>query len=116
SVNPRFHVAVVRKRGLGNLDDEENVGRPGKTRGVEIWLRPQQDDIGLRLTELVEPHGPLHLHDSVVANSCDQRTSGAIHSRVVTRSDWSHGDDLAIDELDAVVFGEDAGLRLAVVV
>jgi hypothetical protein len=34
----------------------------------------------------------------------------------VSTSDWGHLDDHPFDELDPVVFGEDAGIRHAVIV
>ena len=114
-VDRGFHVAVVGERRVRDLDDEQDVAWGPVAGRVEILLRPEKDQIRLRLVKQVQSHRSLGLDDRQVADGIDQCASRRAHARAVPRANGRHDDDFAVDELDTVARREDANLRHVVV-
>jgi hypothetical protein len=94
----------------------KDVGRARVTGRIDVAAGPQEHQVGLRLVAiLVQPHRPLGQDDGIVAGRSDELASGASHTDAVAGPDRCHEDDLAVDELDAVAFREDAGVPHALV-
>src|SRR5688572_4067950 len=115
SIESRLPAPVIRERRIGNLDYQQDVGRAGVTRCVEIGPRSQEHEIRLRLVEPVETHGALWLHDGVVASRQHQGPVRGAQTARVPRAYRRHRDHCTVDELDALLLTEYSGIDHAVV-
>jgi MFS family permease len=100
---------------VGHLDRQQDVLGGGKLPAVGDGPWPQQDQIRLRLRAGPDDHGVLRRDDGAVAEPGEEQPVGVDHTAGVSRTDRRHLDDLTLDQLDALVRTEDAGLRHAVV-
>ena len=114
-VERELRPAVVVARGLGDLDDEQHVRRPGVPLRVEVgaWLEDAQ--VRLRLGPAAEDDRILNPHDRTPVKPAREERVQAVDTGRVSGADRAHADDLAFDELDAIVLREDAGLGHPVV-
>ncbi len=84
-------------------------------RGVEVFPRAQEYHVWLRLVVEVQPNRALRLNDGAIPDRENQFTRGASHTCGVAMTDGRHCHDLAVDELQPVVPGQDAGLTHALI-
>ena len=105
-----LHRAVVADRRLGDLDDQQDIGQARVRRGIEVGARTQQGDIGLGLVEEIEPDGVLRTNDGALAGTRDEVVKEPGDDCRVPGPATHLGHHLAVDELDAIVFAQDAGL------
>jgi hypothetical protein len=82
---------------------------------VRDRARPEQEQIRLRLRPGLDDHRVLGGDDGAIAGPRDEQSDGVDHAAGVPRADRRHLDDLALDQLDALVGTEDAGLAHPVV-
>ena len=115
-IKPQLHFLVVAQRGLGYLDQQNDILRTRMAEPVEVASRTQDGDVGLRLAMEIENNRVLCPQDAMFtetgAESRDQETDGA----GVSTADRRHVDHLPLDQLDPGVRGEHPGLAHAVVV
>jgi hypothetical protein len=114
-VEPELGRAVVGQRAVGDLDHQERVLGPGVAFLVRRRTVAQDRQVGLGLGVVGEGDGALHPHGGAIAQACDQELGEVAHERLVATADGRHLDDLALDQLDAIVFAEDAHLDHPVV-
>jgi len=96
--------------GVGNFHEEQDVLGGRAAGGVEVGAGAQQDEIRLGLRAFVEPHRILRADLGMMSQSLRKKGYQAFHRRGVPRANWAHLDDLAVEELHAVVFTENPGL------
>src|SRR5438105_2245495 len=107
--------AIQRERGVGDLDDQERVGWTWPARRVVVVAAPKYGHIRLELLAYAEHHRVLDGHESAHSQALREQIRQPNHTRGMTRADRAHRDDLAIDELEALVGSEEARLDEAVV-
>ncbi len=95
-------VAVVDAGGVGDLDDEEDVAG-ARVPGVAIGPTLEDGQVRLRRVVTPEHHGVLHVDDRALEGMAGQQVVHTPDAARVAVPDGGHGDDLAGDELDAVV-------------
>jgi hypothetical protein len=83
---------------------------------VLVLARPAHGDIRLWFPQVVQHDRVLDPDDDPLAEGCGQEPVQGLHAAAVCRADRRHLDDLPAEQLDPVVFGEDAGLGHPVVV
>jgi hypothetical protein len=107
--------SVIAERGVGHLDEQQDVLRPGMSPPVALWPQPKQHDIRLRLCVRRYLDRVLRPHDCPVSHLPGQALSQARNGPGMRRPDRRHVDDLAVNELDPVVLVEDAELTHPVI-
>lgn len=85
-------------------------------RGVEVNSGTEQIDVRLRLRVFIQGQSSLTSDNCLIANKPDKVIQGAQHGTVVRRTDRIHCDDLAADELNAVVLSKNSCIGHAVIV
>src|SRR5579875_3092912 len=95
---------------LGNLHQQEDVGRPGVPSRVEVCPRDQEHQVRLGLVLLVKLKRVLDTHLRIAPKGANEKVGQAYDAGGVAASDGGHLDDLPGDELEAVILGEDASL------
>ena len=78
--------------------------------GIKISTRSEQHDVGLELRVLRQTQRVLDVDDGSLAHAAGQETNQAPHAARVADSDRHHFHDLPGNELDPIVFAEDASL------
>src|SRR5205823_11517233 len=76
---------------------------------------PQHDDVGLGLLILTQDHWILDTDGGLVAGSTHEERSQTVDARRVANADRAHLDDLAVQELHAVILVQHARFAHAVV-
>ncbi len=114
-VEASLDTSIIIERRLGHLDNQQHIVGAGMRTAVEIRSRRQERDIWLWLGVGWDPRRVLCPDDCPIADSSHEQARETRHARCMTRADRGHLDDLSVDELDAVVLREDAGLTHAVV-
>lgn len=107
-------VDVEGERGPGHFYYELNIVRTRVLVGIKIVTGVQEGNIRLRLVLLIESNGTLDTYDGILHLS-GQQLIEAIYAGCVAASRRRHGDDLAFDELDAVVLANNTCLGQRVI-
>ena len=107
-VEGNLGVAIVCKGAVGDFDEEQHVGRPGMGLGIEIVPVAQEDEIRLRLGEIVQAQGILRSDDRPPRDGRREEIGEAIHLAGVAGADGSHVDQHAFDQFDAIILMQDA--------
>jgi Uma2 family endonuclease len=93
----------------------QDGGRAWMLRTVEVVPRAHENEVGFRLGEVVRPDRALHAYDRLCSRRQHQGASRTRDRRGMARADRRHPQNLAGDELDAVVLGENSGVGHAVI-
>src|SRR5437667_5712733 len=109
-VERKLAAAVVRERGVRDLDEEKRVRRVRVSGAVEVRPRSQEHDVGLWFRAGVETDRILHMHDDTIAQGGDEAMGQPIHNASVPGTDRSHFEDLAVDQLHPTLGGENPHL------
>lgn len=110
SIQRQLRFSIIFRGGIRNFHDEKHVVRLGMARCVEVWTRPQYREIRLRLGVRAEMDRILDTEDDLVCGFQRQKEfQEAFDHRGTETSDRGHLNDLPFDQLDAVVFAENAG-------
>jgi hypothetical protein len=104
------------KGGVGDLDEQQHVGRLRMAGPVKILPRAKQQHVGLQLAvEPGERDGILDAHMRPIPQARYPQASEAIHRAGMLHADRLTDDDVPMDQLEPVVLGQDAGLAHPVV-
>ena len=112
----KFDIPVITKRGIGNLNHEQNILAPNAFCAVRILARLQQNDVWLRFSVFGQPNRILNADDDLSAKSSSESGDSSIYAPSMPATDRAHLDDLAVDELDSVLWTKNASFRHSVVV
>jgi hypothetical protein len=110
-----LHRAVEAQRAVGHFDQQQHVVRARQAR-KRVGLHAQQREVGLRLRPSVEDDGVAGRNQGGIAGAAHQHPVQPIDDPRVRRPDRRHLQHLALDELDARIGWQDAGLAHPVVV
>ena len=110
-----FDVSIVFEGRIRDFDHEDDITRRGMRGRIEVGSCSQYRKIRLRFGVRVEPHGTLSSDNPLPGKRLVQQDVQPVHTRRVMAADRRHLDDLAVDQLHAVVVAKDAGLRHAVI-
>ena len=72
-------------------------------------------DVGLGLAVVRQNNAALDIHQGPASQATEQQLTQVEDEGLVAAANGRHREDLALDQLDAIVFAEDAGLGHPVV-
>src|SRR2546428_441690 len=106
--------AIISKRGVSNLNEQEHIVWTWMATGVVVGDRFKQHQVGLRLGVFVQIHRVLRRSHPAAARHFAEKTNQPINGSAMKRSDWRHINDLAIEQLDSSPRFEHSGFRHAI--
>ena len=110
-VERKLAATIIGERAVGHFNEEKHVGGAGVIRLIVVGAGPQQHEIGFGFVISVEPQRVLDADKNhSLGRGAGKQPVEPLHEGGVRAADGVHVDDLPVDQFDAVVAREDAGL------
>ena len=97
------------------FDQKQHVGGARVVIAVVVGAWLQQQQVRLRLAAVADSQWILHADYAAIGGVLHEPAGESDDQSRVTAADRAHLDDVAVDELDAVILAQDTGLAQAMV-